>query len=176
LIVFSFKSYACPFTGGYGRFCAGNHRLAAPTAGGSLIECGKGRPTRFHRPSEVSLRPDESVEAGLLLEFHQSSSLVSSSTFHTEYFSPLLFLRGFSCPSCIQALLSLYCVKLTISGFPHNCLPVSCGDIGLLKKILGLVLDWKSGLKVLFLPLGRSCPLQTILLSDLVWCYSPLLL
>jgi hypothetical protein len=68
---FSFKSYACPFTGGYGRFCAGNHRLATPTAGGSLHECGKGRPTRFHRPPEVSLRPDESVEAGRSTRFHR---------------------------------------------------------------------------------------------------------
>ncbi len=43
-----------------------------------------------------------------------------------------------------------------------------------LKKILGLVLAWKSGLKVPFLPFGRSCPLKTILLSDLVGCDSPL--
>ena len=42
------------------------------------------------------------------------------------------------------------------------------------KKILGIVLAWKSGLKVSLLHLGRSCPLQTILLSDLVGCYSPL--
>jgi hypothetical protein len=41
-------------------------------------------------------------------------------------------------------------------------------------KILVLVLAWKAGLKVPFLPLGRSCPLQTILLSDLVWYDSPL--
>ncbi len=54
------------FTGGYGRFCAGNHRPTAPTAGGSLLECGQGRPTRFHRPPEVPLRPDESVEAEIL--------------------------------------------------------------------------------------------------------------
>jgi hypothetical protein len=33
---------------------------------------------------------------------------------------------------------------------------------------------WKSGLKLPFLPVGRSCPLQTILLSDLVGCDSPL--
>jgi hypothetical protein len=31
-------------------------------------------------------------------------------------------------------------------------------------------LTWKSGLKVPFLPLGPSGPLQTILLSDLVGC------
>jgi hypothetical protein len=29
---------------------------------------------------------------------------------------------------------------------------------------------WKSGLKVILLPFGPSCPLQTILLSDLVGC------
>jgi hypothetical protein len=64
-----------------------------------------------------------------------------------------------------QASLSLNCVKLTIPGFPHNCLLVSCGDIGFKKKPrsnIGLEI------KVPFLPLGRSCPLQTILLSDLV--------
>ncbi len=43
-----------------------------------------------------------------------------------------------------------------------------------LKKILGLVLAWKSGLKVPFLHLGHSYPMQTILLSDLVGCDSPL--
>jgi hypothetical protein len=56
----------------------------------------------------------------------------------------------------------------------YNCLSVSCGDIGFFKKILGLVLAWKSGLKVPLLPLGCSCPLQTILLSDLVGCDSTL--
>jgi hypothetical protein len=30
--------------------------------------------------------------------------------------------------------LSLNCLKLTIPGFPHNCLPVFCGDIGFLKN------------------------------------------
>jgi hypothetical protein len=50
---------------------------------------------------------------------------------------------------------------------------LSCGDIGF-KKILCLVLIWKSGLKVRLLPLGSSSPLQTILLSDLVGCDSPL--
>ncbi len=47
---------------------------------------------------------------------------------------PFLFIRGLSCPCCIQASLSLNCLKLTIPGFPYNCLPVSCGDIGYLKK------------------------------------------
>ncbi len=44
----------------------------------------------------------------------------------------------------------------------------------LLKKILVLVLAWKSNHKVPFLPLGYSCPLQTILLSDLFRCDSRL--
>jgi hypothetical protein len=44
--------------------------------------------------------------------------------------NPSLFIRGLSCPSCIQASLSLICLKLTIPGFPYNCLSVSCGDIG----------------------------------------------
>ncbi len=48
----------------------------------------------------------------------------------------------------------------------YNLLPVSFCDIGVFKNPrynIGLVL-----------PLGRSCPLQTILLSDLVGCDSPL--
>jgi hypothetical protein len=36
------------------------------------------------------------------------------------------------------------------------------------------VLAWKSGLKVPLLPFGPPCPLQTILMSDLVGCDSPL--
>jgi hypothetical protein len=53
---------------------------------------------------------------------------------YSVYINPLLFIRGLSCPNCIQASLSLNCLKLTIPGFPHNCLPVSCGEIGLLKR------------------------------------------
>jgi hypothetical protein len=53
-------------------------------------------------------------------------------------------------------------------GFLYNLLPVSCCDIGFLTKILGLVLALKSGLNVPLLPLGPSCPLQAILLRDLV--------
>ncbi len=48
--------------------------------------------------------------------------------------NPFLFIRGFSCPSYIQASLSLNCLKLPIPGFPHNCFPVSCDDIGFLKN------------------------------------------
>jgi hypothetical protein len=85
----------------------------------------------------------------------------------------LLFIKGLSCPSFIQASLSPNCLKLTIPGFPYHCLPVSCGDTSFF-LILGLVLDWKSGLKAPLMPIGRSCPLQTILLNDLVGCDSPL--
>ncbi len=83
--------------------------------------------------------------------------------------NPILF-----SPCSVQTSLTPNCLKITIPGFLYNCLPVSCGDIGFIKKILGLVLDCKSGLKVLLLPLGDSCSLQTILLSDLVGCNSPL--
>jgi hypothetical protein len=40
------------------------------------------------------------------------------------------------------------------------------------KKSIGQVLAWKSALKVPLLPLGHSCTLQTILLSDLAGCDS----
>jgi hypothetical protein len=86
--------------------------------------------------------------------------------------NPFLFIRGLPCPSSVQA--SLTQIGLTIPGFPYNCLPVSCGDFGLLKIFQGLVLAWICGLKVPLLPSGPSCPLQTILQSDLVGCDSPL--
>ncbi len=69
--------------------------------------------------------------------------------------NPFLFIRLLFCPSCIHASLSLNCLKLTIPGFPHNCLPVSWGDNGF-KKILGLVLAWNSGLKVSTLSAFRA--------------------
>ncbi len=59
---------------------------------------------------------------------------------------------------------SLNSLKLNIPRFLHNCLPISCGDIG----------SGNRALKVHFMPLWRSCPLKTILLSDLVGCDSPL--
>jgi hypothetical protein len=49
---------------------------------------------------------------------------------------------------CISGEISVH-----IPGFPYNLFTVSCGDIDLKKPLL---------------PLGTSCPLQTILLSDLV--------
>jgi hypothetical protein len=59
--------------------------------------------------------------------------------------NPFLFIRGFSCPRSVQ---TQNCLKLTITGFPYNLLLASCGDIGFLKKNIGQVLVWKSGLKV----------------------------
>jgi hypothetical protein len=85
-------------------------------------------------------------------------------------FNPFLFIRGLSCPSCIQALLSLNFLKLTVPGFPHNCLSVSCSDIGFKKtktktrSSIGLEISLQSAFSAF---LGHSHPLQTILLGDL---------
>ncbi len=49
-------------------------------------------------------------------------------------FNPFLFIRGLSCPNSVKTSLTQNCPKLTIPGFPYNILPVSCGDIGFLKK------------------------------------------
>ncbi len=109
-------------------------------------------------------------------------NLDSSTQYHLDVFESMInfgwtkllynffiFIRGLSCPSKDSN-----CLKLTIPGFSYNCLPESCGDIGLINKILGLILAWKSCLKVPSLPWRPSCPLETLLLSDLVWCDSPL--
>ncbi len=56
------------------------------------------------------------------------------SSFAFVSINPFLFIRGLSCPSSVQTLLTQNCLKLTIPGFPDNCLPVSCGDTGFLKK------------------------------------------
>ncbi len=76
-------------------------------------------------------------------------------------------------PALTVSRVTQNCLKLTLSGFLYNLLPVSCGDISFI-KILGLVLALKSGVKVPLLSFARSCLLQTILLSDLVGCDSPL--
>ncbi len=89
-------------------------------------------------------------------------------------FKPFIFIRGLSCPCSVQISLTKNCLKLIIPGFfSFKPLPASCGDIGF-KKILGLVLAQKLGHKVCLLLLGHSCLLQTILLSDLIRCDSPL--
>jgi hypothetical protein len=88
--------------------------------------------------------------------------------------NPFLFIRRLSSPSSVLTSLTENCFKLTIPGFPNIILHISCSDSGFIKKILGLVLAWKLGLIVPLMPLGPSCLLQTILLSDLVGCDSPL--
>jgi hypothetical protein len=57
---------------------------------------------------------------------HQFSGLLSK--------NPFLSIRGISCPCCVQASFFLNYLKLTIPGFPYNCLPVSCGGIGFYKN------------------------------------------
>ncbi len=59
-------------------------------------------------------------------------------------------------------------VLLTMPGFQYNLLPVSWGDTGFNEKSLDQVLAWQLGHNLPLLPLGPSCPLQPILLGDLV--------
>ncbi len=96
------------------------------------------------------------------------------STNATTYTSLTLSYSSQGSPAPTVFRVTHNCLKLTIPGFPYHLLPVSCGDIGFLKQILGLVLAWKSGVKVPLLSFGRSSFLQTILLSDLVGCDCPL--
>jgi hypothetical protein len=86
-------------------------------------------------------------------------------------FNPFFFIWGLSCPSSIQASISLNCLKLWI--FTQLSSSILWWH-WLFTKNPRSLLAWKSGLKVPFLALGRSCPLKTILLSDLVGCDSPL--
>jgi hypothetical protein len=71
-------------------------------------------------------------------------------------------------------LINSNCLKLSIPGYFYNLILVSCGDIGIQKICIGQVFAWIVGLRMPLLPLGPSCPLQTILLSDLVGRGSPL--
>jgi hypothetical protein len=48
--------------------------------------------------------------------------------------NPFLFIRGLACPSSVHTSLAQNCLELTISGFPYNFLPVSCGDNGFKKN------------------------------------------
>jgi hypothetical protein len=43
--------------------------------------------------------------------------------------NPFLFIRGLS-----KTSLTHHCLELTMSGYPYNLLPVSCGDTSFLKK------------------------------------------
>jgi hypothetical protein len=46
-------------------------------------------------------------------------------------FNPFILIRN---KRRVQSSLTQNCLKLTIPGFPYNCLPVYCGDIGLKKN------------------------------------------
>jgi hypothetical protein len=61
----------------------------------------------------------------------------------------------------LKIAISYTCTWLSLQ--PPFC---SYGDIGFLKNCIGQVLAWISGLKVPLLPLGPTCPLQTILLKE----------
>jgi hypothetical protein len=75
--------------------------------------------------------------------------------------------RGLFCPLSVQTSLTQNCLKLSIFGFPYT-------SFLYLVMTLIIVWAWKSCFKVSLLSLGSSCPLQTILLSDLVICDSQL--
>jgi hypothetical protein len=59
---------------------------------------------------------------------------VHTCTCRLPIFNPFLFIRGLFLPRYIRASLSLFCLKLTLPGFPHNCLPVSDGDVDFFKS------------------------------------------
>ncbi len=67
----------------------------------------------------------QTLALDLLLVFYSSNNV--------QNHSPFLFIRGLSCPRCVQTSLTQNCPKLTILRFPYNLLLVSCGDIGDLK-------------------------------------------
>ncbi len=48
--------------------------------------------------------------------------------------NPFLFIRGLSCPRSVLASFTQNCLKLTFPGFPYDLLPVSCVDIGFIRK------------------------------------------
>ncbi len=62
----------------------------------------------------------------------------------------------------VQTSLTQKCLTLTIAGFSYNLHPASCGDIGFLNISIGQVLAGRPGLKVFFMRLWPSGPLQTI--------------
>ncbi len=147
-----------------------------------------GHPQRWHQllihQHELQDRADhhEEVEPGHI--FAKKISITSTksrvelistkkSNLNTYSLNTFLFIRGLSCTSSVQTSLTQNCHKLTIPGFPYTVFLYLVMTLSL-KKIICLVKAWKSGLKVPLLLLGPSCPLQTILLSDLVGCDSPL--
>jgi len=84
------------------------------------------------------------------------------------YFKPLLIHQWAFLLTLCSGLLSLNCLKLYLPGLPYNLLYVSFGDIGSQEIGINEVLAWKAGHKVPLLPCGPSCPVQPILLGDLV--------
>jgi hypothetical protein len=98
-------------------------------------------------------------EKKILLHALYGSRYVNNVKYVVLALNLFLFIRGLSCPHSVQTSLTQNFLKLILSGIPYNLFPVSCGDIGFLKRNLGQVLGGKSGLKVPLLPLG-PCPLQ----------------
>jgi hypothetical protein len=89
--------------------------------------------------------------------------------------NPFLFIRGLSCPSSVQASLTQNCLKLTIPGFPYNCLSVSCGDISFKKNPRSCIgLEIKPQIQIAFTSFLTLLPSANFLLSDLVGRDSPL--
>jgi hypothetical protein len=120
----------------------------------------------WHRKSTRRNTEQEKSKKNPMLFCYYIDSPLKPSTVN-----PFLFIRGLCCPSCIQAFLN--CLKLTIPEFLHNCFLVSCGDIGFKKNPRPNIAQ-EIWLQSALLPWGHSCPLQTVLLSDLVGCDSPL--
>ncbi len=85
--------------------------------------------------------------------------------------NPFLFIIGLSCPSCIQASLSLNGLKLATYTWISSQLAYILWRQCLFKKILGLVLASEIRPKSAFSAFRALLPLQTILL---VGCESPL--
>jgi hypothetical protein len=84
-----------------------------------------------------------------------------------------LFIRGLTALAAFRPQYLLTVLSyLHIPIFSYN-LPIYLVVTFTLKKSMDQVLAWKSGLKVSLLPLGPSCPLQILLLSDLVGCGIP---
>ncbi len=50
---------------------------------------------------------------------------------YPDCLKPFLIINGLSCPHCVQASLSLNCLKLTVSGFPYKLISLSSVDIGI---------------------------------------------
>jgi hypothetical protein len=132
------------------------------------------------KPAYLS-RAFSSKEAGSLNTFDTScfftekllNKIILWETIYFRKATLLLFIRGLSCPCSVQTSVTQKYLKLIIPGFPDNLLSVSCGDTCFKKKnrsSVGLEIRPQSA----YTPLGPSCPLQTILLNDLVGYDSPL--